>query len=77
MLTQAVRENSQNDFRTGSVLCVCMCVCVFLHKNVSQILATMNSSRGEIARKTLSVMKISQVTCDVFRFLELASSNLA
>ena len=41
---------------------MCMCVCVGgggagLHKNGSQILATIDSSRGEIARNTLSVMK--------------------
>ena len=37
-----------------------MCVCGGgggLHKDISQILATIDSSRGEIARKTLSVMK--------------------
>ena len=48
-----VREDSQIDFPTGNVF---FCVWV-LHKNVSQILATIDSSSGEFARKTLSVMK--------------------
>ena len=38
-------------------MCVCACACGGVNKNVSQILATIDSSRGEIARKTLSVMK--------------------
>ena len=46
---------------------MCVCVCVAgggggggernLHKNVSHILGTIDSLKGEIARKTLSVMK--------------------
>ena len=58
-----------------------------LHKNVSQTLATVNSSRGEIARKTLSVMKsftgnmrhvnfCTTFIMSISLFLELASSNL-
>ena len=37
--------------------CVRACVRVCVHKNVSQILATIDFSSGEIARKTLLVQK--------------------
>ena len=52
-----VREDSEIDFPTGNVLCVCVCAWGGGHKNISQILPTIDSSRGEIARKTWSVMK--------------------
>ena len=52
------REDSQIDFATGNVFCT------FdgggggvFHKNIFQILAAINSSSREIARKTLAVAK--------------------
>ena len=60
----------------GNVWCVGV-----LHSNVSQILTTVDASRGEIARKTLSVIWdvnfCGTFIAIVLLILKLARSNLA
>ena len=72
-------------------MCMRVCVCVGggrgVTQDLSQILATIDSSRGETARKTLSAMKsfmgnmryklLQDIYREYFVVLELADSNFA